>query len=76
MSFDGDVLEMGTFDGSKGNSKHNSGMFYNGLKAALEGDGGTEGEGWLMDQQRTEVKVVGHGHTHNTDMCRRVDGIW
>lgn len=76
MSLTGDVLQAGTFGGAKGNSKHNSGMFYNGLKAATEGDGGSASDGWLVDRQRTEVKVVSHGHTHNTDMCRRVDGIW
>jgi hypothetical protein len=64
-------LQVGVFDDGKGSSKHNSGFFYNGIKEAFEAD---IGDGSV--QPISEVKVLGHGHTHNTDMCRRVNGIW
>ena len=66
--YDGDALDVGSqLDGS-GASKHNSGFFYNALKQALQSDDD------LIPT--TEVKVLSHGHCHNTDRCRRSDGIW
>lgn len=65
-------LQLGSFDDGKGSSKHNSGFFYNGIKEAFEAD--VAGDAFTTPI--SEVKVLGHGHTHNTDMCRRVDGIW
>lgn len=65
-------LMVGKFDDGKGSSKHNSGFFYNGIKEAFEADV----VGDMFTSPISEVKVLGHGHTHNTDMCRRVDGIW
>ena len=67
-----DELMVGSFDDGKGSSKTNSGFFYNGIKEAFEADVA----GDMMSSPVSEVKVLGHGHTHNTDMCRRVDGIW
>lgn len=69
---DDEELMVGSFDDGKGSSKHNSGFFYNGIKESFEADV----SGDMMSKPVSEVKVLGHGHTHNTDMCRRVDGIW
>jgi hypothetical protein len=66
-----EILQVGTHDDGKGSSKHNSGFFYNGIKEAFEADP-VDG----LVQPVSEVKVLGHGHTHNTDMCKRVNGIW
>jgi hypothetical protein len=71
-AFTDEVLQVGTHDDGKGSSKHNSGFFYNGIKEAFEAD--TVGD--MFNSPISEVKVLGHGHTHNTDMCKRVDGIW
>ena len=65
-------LQVGTHDDGKGASKTNSGFFYNGIKEAFEAIPGGDG----MELPVSEVKVLGHGHTHNTDMCKRVNGIW
>ncbi len=63
----GDPLDVGTgSEGSFGSSKINGGFFKEGLKKAMEvpqhviADGGLE-----QAVQRTEVKVVGHGHDHS-----------
>jgi hypothetical protein len=66
------ILQVGTHDDGKGASKTNSGLFYNGIKEAFEAVPGGDG----MELPVSEVKVLGHGHTHNTDMCKRVNGIW
>jgi len=66
-----EILQVGTHDDGKGSSKHNSGFFYNGIKEAFEAD---PADGLV--QPVSEVKVLGHGHTHNTDTCKRVNGIW
>jgi len=61
-------------EGEYGASKTNSGFFDGGLKKAKEIPES------MMDTEsvmtKTEVKVVGHGHCHITDKCRRVSGIW
>jgi len=67
-----EILQVGTHDDGKGASKTNSGFFYNGIKEAFEAVPGGDG----MELPVSEVKVLGHGHTHNTDMCKRVNGIW
>nr|XP_019008286.1 uncharacterized protein I206_06841 [Kwoniella pini CBS 10737]OCF47067.1 hypothetical protein I206_06841 [Kwoniella pini CBS 10737] len=66
---DQEELDLGVNLDGQGNSKHNGGFFYNAVKASFEVD--KENESY-----RTEVKVLGHGHNHNTDRCRRTDGIW
>lgn len=64
---DGEVLDVGDqLDGS-GASKHNSGFFVSGIKQALQTDDETK---------IVEVKIISNGHCHNTDRCRRVDGVW
>ena len=70
-SEDGTELSLGEQLDGAGNSKHNSGMLHDGIKAALEtiDDGQTS-------TPTTEVKVLSHGHCHNTDRCRRVQGVW
>ena len=73
--FEGEILDVGSESGDPGNSKHNSGFFYNGVKEAFEVEGGGEVE-YFGEAKTTEVKVLSHGHCHNTDRCRRVDGIW
>lgn len=55
-----------------GSSKHNSGFFYNAIKTTYDNE---ENEGYF-GKKTAEVKVLSHGHCHNTDRCRRVDGIW
>lgn len=73
--FDGEPLDVGSMFDWPGNSPHNSGFFYNAVKASFETqpDGDEEEAGSIGT---VEVKVLGHGHSHNTDRCRRVDGIW
>jgi hypothetical protein len=58
-----------------GASKHNSGFFHNGIKQAIDVPSGNR-DGWTDADKVNEVKVLSHGHCHNTDRCRRVDGIW
>ena len=74
--FDGEELNVGDQLDESGASKHNSGFFYNGLKEAFETGGTDSDETWYDSPKVTEVKVTSHGHCHNTDRCRRVDGIW
>ena len=66
--YDGDELDVGSQLDGAGNSKHNSGFFYNAIKQSLQSEDGII--------PTTEVKVLSHGHCHNTDRCRRSDGIW
>ena len=73
-SFNMASLDVGSQLDSSGASKHNSGFFYNGIKEAFESPG--NGDGSWFNQKTTEVKVLSHGHCHNTDRCRRADGIW
>lgn len=75
VGFDAEVLDFGSELCEGGSSKHNSGFFYNALKEAFEMEGGGDVE-WFDDAKTTEVKVLAHGHCHNTDRCKRVDGIW
>ncbi|CAK9785592.1 Metallo-dependent phosphatase [Cutaneotrichosporon oleaginosum] len=63
------TLEVGTSDApdKKGASSLTQGGFFaKGVQEMLEGGG----------ERRTEVKVLSHGHVHNTDRCRRVHGVW
>lgn len=64
---DGTVLDVGDQMDGSGASKHNSGLFASGIKEALEAN---------TDDKISEVKITSHGHCHNTDRCRRVDGVW
>ncbi|KAK2463672.1 hypothetical protein APHAL10511_004423 [Amanita phalloides] len=52
-----------------GNSRHNDGFFEKGLLQAKESDRRNRA---LIP----EVKVVGNGHCHVTENCRRVQGVW
>ncbi|KAI0259375.1 Metallo-dependent phosphatase-like protein [Gloeopeniophorella convolvens] len=66
----GRPLDVGSSDLEEpGSGKKNDGFFEKGLLHALEtphrGAGGVP-----------EVKVVGNGHCHITDNCRRVKGVW
>ncbi|WVQ98259.1 hypothetical protein IAU59_005382 [Kwoniella sp. CBS 9459] len=87
--FDAESLDMGVQLDGQGNSKHNSGFFYNAIKASFEvdqdADDDPEEEADLTDEllggsesskMKSEVKVLSHGHCHNTDRCRRVEGVW
>ncbi|WWD21674.1 hypothetical protein CI109_106160 [Kwoniella shandongensis] len=74
--FDGEVLDVGSQLDGEGSSKHNSGFFYNGIKAAFETEDTNNENGWYSTANKAEVKVLSHGHCHNTDRCRRTDGIW
>jgi hypothetical protein len=65
---DGTDLNVGDQLDGDGSSKHNSGFFANGIQKALEVDG--------LVSNASEVKVLSHGHCHNTDRCRRVNGVW
>lgn len=77
ISEDGDILDVGTeIDGdAPGNSQTNSGFFEKGLLKALAIPESSMGEDTGTDNP-PEVKVIGHGHCHNTDKCRRQAGIW
>ncbi|WVR04789.1 hypothetical protein IAU60_001801 [Kwoniella sp. DSM 27419] len=85
--FDAEPLDVGSQMDGEGSSKHNSGMFYNGIKDVFEADQESpadkeeDADGWMegvegRGTRRTEVKVLSHGHCHNTDRCRRIDGVW
>jgi hypothetical protein len=75
--FDGEELDVGSAFDRSGASKHNSGFFYNAIKQAFEtNDDAADEDGWLGAKKTTEVKVLSHGHSHNTDRCRRSDGVW
>ncbi|KAK8847584.1 hypothetical protein IAR55_005443 [Kwoniella newhampshirensis] len=74
--FNGEALDLGSQMDGEGSSKHNSGFFYNGVKAAFETDDSSSDEEWYNTVKKTEVKVLSHGHCHNTDRCRRTDGVW
>lgn len=65
-------LDVGVQMDGVGSSKHNSGFFYNAIKTTYDNE---ENEGYF-GKKTAEVKVLNHGHCHNTDRCRRVDGIW
>ncbi|KAI9435260.1 Metallo-dependent phosphatase [Lactarius indigo] len=66
----GQPLDIGTSDlDSPGSAKKNAGFFEKGLLRALETP--HRGAGGIP-----EVKVVGNGHCHVTDNCKRVNGVW
>lgn len=73
QSFADGKLSLGDMFDGEGSSKKNGGFFSEGVKAMLEY---TAQEGMGRDQAVTEVKVLSHGHCHNTDRCRRVSGVW
>lgn len=75
--FDNEALDVGVQLDAAGNSPHNSGFFYNGIKEAFEVDDASNEEiEWFDQPKSAEVKVLSHGHCHITDRCRRSDGIW
>ncbi|KAF9005947.1 Metallo-dependent phosphatase-like protein [Cyathus striatus] len=53
----------------RGNAKGNDGFFEKGILKAMESDHRAAG-------QAHEVKVIGNGHCHLTENCRRVQGVW
>ncbi|KAJ7115908.1 Metallo-dependent phosphatase-like protein [Mycena epipterygia] len=53
---------------AKGNPKQSDGFFEKGILKALESD--------HVSNNVQEVKVIGHGHCHVTENCRRVKGVW
>ncbi|KAJ9094706.1 hypothetical protein QFC21_005863 [Naganishia friedmannii] len=59
-----------------GNSKTDAGMFDDGLLKTFEVDDQEEEEEEGKSVRVPEVKVIGHGHSHNTDKCRRNHGVW
>ncbi|KZS94402.1 Metallo-dependent phosphatase [Sistotremastrum niveocremeum HHB9708] len=59
-------LDVGSDYDEDGSAKKNGGFFEKALMQAMESD----------DSQIPEVKIVGNGHSHVTDNCRRVAGIW
>ncbi|WWC86702.1 uncharacterized protein L201_001579 [Kwoniella dendrophila CBS 6074] len=73
-----DNLDKGSMLDGQGNSKHNGGFFYNAIKSSFENDEDIGGDFEELKDSRkvSEVKVLSHGHCHNTDRCRRSDGIW
>ncbi|KAF8159653.1 Metallo-dependent phosphatase-like protein [Crassisporium funariophilum] len=52
-----------------GNAKGNDGFFEKGIMKALE-------SGNVANGNAHEVKVIGNGHCHVTENCRRVKGVW
>ncbi|THH19807.1 hypothetical protein EW146_g1433 [Bondarzewia mesenterica] len=66
---DGRPLDVGLHDLEKpGAAKTNGGMFEKGLMHALESD--------HQASRIPEVKVVGNGHCHVTENCRRIQNVW
>lgn len=69
------TLDLGVQEDREGASGHNGGFFSNAVQQALEQSGSRDGD-LLGAKSVTEVKVISHGHCHNTDRCRRVSGVW
>lgn len=66
----GQPLDVGQHDlEESGAAKKSAGFFHKGLLQALESDHRAGGN-------LPEVKVVGNGHSHITENCRRVKGVW
>ncbi|KAI0085829.1 Metallo-dependent phosphatase [Irpex rosettiformis] len=66
----GKPLDVGIHDEeSPGNAKHQDGFFHKGLLQAMESEHRGVGSA-------REVKVVANGHSHVTENCRRIKGIW
>lgn len=53
---------------SPGNAKKSDGFFERGILKALESE--------HITNNIQEVKVIGNGHCHVTENCRRVKGVW
>ncbi|KAJ6581440.1 Metallo-dependent phosphatase [Mycena capillaripes] len=65
----GRVLDMGiTGLEAKGDASDSDGFFDKGILTAMESD--------HVSSHIQEVKVIGHGHCHVTENCRRVKGVW
>jgi len=54
---------------TNGNANTNDGFFEKGILRAYESDRST-------NRGVPEVKVIGNGHCHLTENCRRVKGVW
>lgn len=60
----GEALDTGNeFPGERGDSKTESGFYDKGLKKAMEIPEDSSELSWAV--QRSEVKIVGHGHCHS-----------
>ncbi|KAJ7281601.1 Metallo-dependent phosphatase-like protein [Mycena rebaudengoi] len=57
---------------TKGSADNSDGFFEKGILAALESDHVNMNTGHGIQ----EVKVIGNGHGHLTENCRRVKGVW
>jgi len=62
-------LDFGNQKDGKGSSKVNGHFFE---QAILQAKESAEGDGSRIP----EVKVVGNGHCHASDNCRRISGVW
>ncbi|KAF9533681.1 Metallo-dependent phosphatase-like protein [Crepidotus variabilis] len=65
----GKVLDVGSYLEPPAHSLFDAGFFQKGLLVAKEGSHG-------MSKNIPEIKVVGNGHDHINDNCRRIQGIW
>ncbi|KAG8961718.1 hypothetical protein FRC03_005045, partial [Tulasnella sp. 419] len=65
----GEKLDFGDRLDSGGAPTHNSGFFENGILKAKENDQDP-------NSNVPEVKVVGNGHCHLSEDCKRVKGVW
>ncbi|KIM44481.1 hypothetical protein M413DRAFT_442454 [Hebeloma cylindrosporum] len=52
-----------------GNAKNSDKFFENGILKAMESE-------HVGHENAQEVKVIGNGHCHITENCRRVQGVW
>ncbi|ETW79354.1 hypothetical protein HETIRDRAFT_64651 [Heterobasidion irregulare TC 32-1] len=69
MGANGRPLDIGLHDLERpGAAKTNGGMFEKGLMKALESD--------HQSSRIPEVKVVGNGHCHVTENCKRIQNVW
>ena len=62
-------LDFGSQLDGKGASKINGHFFEQAIMKAKESE---EGDGSRLP----EVKVIGNGHSHASDYCRRISGVW
>ncbi|KAJ7890587.1 Metallo-dependent phosphatase-like protein [Mycena olivaceomarginata] len=63
------VLDFGiTGQETKGDASDSDGFFDKGILKAMESD--------HVSSSTQEVKVIGNGHCHLTENCRRVKGVW
>jgi len=70
------LLDVGSQIDGPGAADTNGGFFPLALMTALESEVEQRLSAGGNSEARKEVKVVGNGHCHVSDNCRRISGIW